>query len=370
MSKRIGVALAIVLFGFLFFSGILNSQNIENEKEVDVIFYCGQGCPHCKLTEKAFEELSNNSINVVMKEIYFDNENREEFMSIMDKYGVSTNRRGVPALLWEGKLLTIGELNRNQIASITEECRTECPEELRFSNEVSEIERGNENDELTLYAVIVAALIDSINPCTLAIMAMLLATIVMQNGKKHALWAGFIFTSIIFIMYSLMGLGIIKVVVLSSVEKIFFYVMMVFAFIIAILEFKAYFNYKPGFISMEMPMWLRPYAKKYLQAATSPYAVAIAAVGCSLFLLPCSSGPYLVILSLLAKTKATTYILYLILYNLIFVLPMMLITIAIYLGLSTAEKIKEFRNRYIKHLHLISGILMIIVILIIWRYIG
>ncbi len=365
--------LSFLLFSLFVVYSTFNYAASEEKNEINIMFYYGQGCPHCKMTEKAFEELGDENIKITKKEIYFNDENREEFMELMDEYNVPMNARGVPALLWNGKLITIGELNKNQVVRIAEEvreCGTNCTKRVESTSKISGMETiTSERDKLTLLAVISAALVDSVNPCTLAVMAMLLTTIVMQRGKKHALWAGIIFTTIIFIMYSLIGLGIIKVVVFSSFEKIFFYAMMLFAFIMAIMEFRAYFDYKPGFISMEMPMWLRPYAKKCLKAATSLYAVAIAALGCSLFLLPCSSGPYLVILSLLAKTKSAVYISYLILYNLIFVLPMIAITLIIYLGLSTAEKVSEFRNRYIKHLHLISGVLMLIVIAIIWAYI-
>ncbi len=222
--------------------------------------------------------------------------------------------------------------------------------------------------ELTLAALISAALIDSINPCTLAIVAMLLAAIVVQKGRQKALYAGFLFTSIIFIMYFSMGLGILNFIQFAEIGQFFFYFMLILAVIMAIVEFNAYFNYSPGFSSLEMPNFLRPYAKKLLLTATSTKTIIIAAVGSALFLLPCSSGPYLVVIGLLAKAQTPYYLAYLILYNIIFVLPMVLITLLIYFGFSTAEKVLNFRKKYIKYLHLISGFLMLIVIAIIISY--
>ncbi len=81
----------------------------------------------------------------------------------------------------------------------------------------------------------------------------------------------------------------------------------------------------------------------------------------SLFLLPCTSGPYIVILGLLAKaaTKAYAFSL-LLLYNLIFVLPMILITFAVYFGVTTTEKAEKMRQSKLKVLHLIAGIIILL----------
>jgi len=50
----------------------------------------------------------------------------------------------------------------------------------------------------------------------------------------------------------------------------------------------------------------------------------------------------------------------LLLYNLIFVLPMLIITSAIYFGFTTTEKAEEWRTRKLKILHLIAGIIMLL----------
>ncbi|MDR2541470.1 MAG: hypothetical protein LBD11_07090 [Candidatus Peribacteria bacterium] len=46
-------------------------------------------------------------------------------------------------------------------------------------------------------------------------------------------------------------------------------------------------------------------------------------------------------------------------YNLIFVLPMVLIALLIGLGYTTAEKVGKFKNKNTKLIHLIVGLLMI-----------
>ena len=81
----------------------------------------------------------------------------------------------------------------------------------------------------------------------------------------------------------------------------------------------------------------------------------------SLFLLPCTSGPYIVILGLLSEAATrSTALLLLLLYNFIFILPMIIITLAIYFGFTTTEKAEEWRQRKLKTLHLIAGIIILL----------
>ena len=101
--------------------------------------------------------------------------------------------------------------------------------------------------------------------------------------------------------------------------------------------------------------------KALLRGVTSVPGAFLVGFAVSLFLLPCTSGPYLVILGLLSKT-ATQYlaVMLLLLYNLIFILPMLIITLAIYFGFTTTEKAEEWRQKRLKSLHLIAGVILLL----------
>ena len=47
-------------------------------------------------------------------------------------------------------------------------------------------------------------------------------------------------------------------------------------------------------------------------------------------------------------------------YNFIFVLPMIGITLAIYFGITTTEKAEEWRQHKLKTLHLIAGVILLL----------
>jgi len=77
-----------------------------------------------------------------------------------------------------------------------------------------------------------------------------------------------------------------------------------------------------------------------------------------MFELPCTGGVYLAILGLIAKNAYAMAIPYLLLYNIIFVLPLVIILLAVSFGFS-AEKAEKLRLEKRKWLRLVIGIAMI-----------
>jgi len=344
------------------------------------IFY-GEGCPHCSKTISLLEE---KKIPFESYEVYFDKTGKQLFFGTLNKFNYPISKAGVPTILVEQKdkkFLVIGEVDKE-----TYKYLLDCPKcennKVYSSSELKSLDQQtekkdtqqNKNEGILLSTLILAALVDSINPCVLAIMAMLLINLMRQKSRKKTILAGFLFTFIVVSIYFLMGLGVIKALSFVWVEKIIYYVLLVLAIIMALLQFKAYFNYKPGFLSMEMPMFLRPWAKKVIESTTSLWFVAISAVILSFFLVPCSSGPYLLVLWMIASEnllEKLNGIIYLLGYNMIFALPMILITLLVAYKIKP-EKVLEWRNENIKKLHLVSGILMLIIVLLliyqIWAF--
>jgi len=216
-------------------------------------------------------------------------------------------------------------------------------------------------EQLTIPVVIGAALVDAINPCAFAVLIILMSVALSIADKKRALSFGLAFTSSIYISYFLMGLGIFTAVQLTGMSHTFYIIVTIIALIIGLLNIKDYFWYGKG-ILMEIPRRWRPTLKKIIHSATSPLGAFFIGFAVSLFELPCTGGPYIVILGLLAKEVTRNVgILYLLLYNLIFISPLIILTLIIYKGLSTAEKLEKIRQKRIRLLHMLTGIIMLLI---------
>ena len=133
------------------------------------------------------------------------------------------------------------------------------------------------------------------------------------------------------------------------------------AIIIGLLNIKDYLWYGSGGFVIEIPRAWRQRLKQSLNAITSPAGAFIAGFMVCLFELPCTGGPYLFILGLLAdQTTFMSALPLLLLYNLVFVLPLLAITLLLYFGYTTTESANIWKERNIRSLHLIAGIIMTI----------
>lgn len=212
---------------------------------------------------------------------------------------------------------------------------------------------------IALPAVIGAAAADSINPCAFAVLIILMATVLKSGSRNRALAAGLVFTGVIYVIYLLMGLGLMTALAAAHVTRTFFLVVAILAILIGLFNIKDYFWYGKWFV-MEVPPTWRPAMKKVLRSVTSVPGAAFAAILVSFFLLPCTSGPYIVILGLLAdKATRLQAIPLLLLYNLVFILPMLVINIAVYRGLTSPSQLEEKRVKRVKLVHLITGLIML-----------
>lgn len=208
-------------------------------------------------------------------------------------------------------------------------------------------------------AVIGAAAADSINPCEFAVLIILMATVLKSGSRHRALAAGLVFTAVVYCVYFLMGLGLMTVIAVAHITRSFYSIVAVLAILIGLFNVKDYFWYGKWFV-MEVPPSWRPAMKQIVRSVTSVPGAALAGLLVSFFLLPCTSGPYIVILGLLANTATRMQAIPLLLvYNLIFVLPMLLITLAVYYGLTSPSQLEEKRVMRIKQVHLITGVIMI-----------
>ncbi|MBN2478337.1 hypothetical protein JXB01_03545 [Candidatus Micrarchaeota archaeon] len=364
MKKRLVLLLFLISFSICFAQDAISIQ-----------FYYGVGCPHCARTLSLFEDLGNDyTLNITEKEVNYDISNRQDLFDLYDSFDYDVNKGGVPSILVGENTLIIGELSEEQWRNVFDKClNNTCPGGVfnyKTIDEISPIEEKDPASQLTLIVLIGAALADSVNPCTIAVMVMLITVALLADGRMRAFISGMLFTLTIFGAYLLMGFGLLHAIESASATNLFYIIVTAMALILSLMEFNAYFRYKPGFFSVEMPVFLRPYVKKIISGATSYPGIVIAALFCSLFLLPCSSGPYLMVLGMLAKAVTAQTFGYLVLYNLVFILPMVAINLIVYFGKATVEEIGDWRNEHIKEIHLFSGVLFFILFLLMLTQIG
>jgi cytochrome c biogenesis protein CcdA len=221
---------------------------------------------------------------------------------------------------------------------------------------------------LNLGKITMLALADSVNPCAIAVLTMVLMSILIQNPekKKKVLFGGLTFVSAVFVGYLFYGVIIIQFFktfaeILRENSTYIYNGLAIIAMVLGGLNIKDFFMYKKGGIGTEMPIWMRPKVKKIIDKITSPLGAFIIGFFVTLFLLPCTIGPYIIASGLLSDLGIIGAFPWLLYYNLIFILPMLAITFIIYLGLARVQDVSGWKERNIKKLHLVAGILLFLV---------
>lgn len=235
---------------------------------------------------------------------------------------------------------------------------------------------GNETvrrqDLFRLIPVIVAlALADSINPCTFMVFSALIMAVMSFSGAKKAVYASAAFIVAVYTSYFLLGAGLINFVAAFPQLR---YVLALLALVAGSYEVaNSALTYREGCSDqpIKLPRPLTGIQKKLDSIQASLLAKAqrgstvlsfLAGVLVSFTLLPCSSGPYLVAALMISKLPVVQSLACLSLYNVVFVAPLILISLAVIIGgrLMAAMDIASIKiNLAKKYTSLMLGVLLI-----------
>jgi cytochrome c-type biogenesis protein len=171
----------------------------------------------------------------------------------------------------------------------------------------------------------VAALIDSVNPCAFSVLLLTVAFL-LSIGKLRSsvLQVGSAYIAGLFVVYLLIGLGLLQTLHIFNTPH---FMANVGAGLLVVLGLVNIANeFVPAFpVKLAIPHSAHKKMAVLMQRASIPTAVVLGGlVGLCEF--PCTGGPYLMVLGLLHdQTSYYTGVGYLLLYNVIFVSPLVLI---------------------------------------------
>jgi cytochrome c biogenesis protein CcdA len=350
MDMRWIIALAVFL-------ALLPGVGLAQEPLRVDLFYA-PGCPHCATVQGYLEGYIEENPGVIELVRHDVSVNASLFIEMQQSAGVPVELWGGVPKVFVGDYYCIG----------SGQCHTELLEKLdELSGSGGNSSHAGGGVEINPYQILGLAAVDAVNPCALAVLTLILIAILTQNPEKRrrVLTAGLAFTAAIYLTYLLYGVVIIQLfkAALDVIAESRFYlygVLGIAAIVLGLLNFKDFFWYREGGIMTEMPMSWRPRLKSIISSATGTRGAFLIGIFVTLFLLPCTIGPYIITGGILSSVPLLETIPWLVLYNLIFVMPMVAITLVIYAGFTTVENVSGWKEKNIRYLHGIAGIIMIL----------
>jgi cytochrome c-type biogenesis protein len=215
--------------------------------------------------------------------------------------------------------------------------------------------------------VLVAALIDSFNPCAFSVLLLTIAFL-FSIGKlrSNIIRIGSFYIAGVFAVYILIGLGILQTLHLFNtphfMAKVGATLLIILGLINLINEFFPRFP-----IKLKIPAISHRWLASLMEKGSLPTAFALGIlVGLCEF--PCTGGPYLLVLGLLHdQSTFWSGLGYLVLYNLMFILPLVIILLVAG-DQQLLTKVSMWKKSNIRAMKLYGALAMIALGLIIFLF--
>jgi len=116
MNKKLLISLILFIsasiIGVFLLSSNKDAKPLVNEVEPSInqiIFFYGDGCPHCAIVEEYFQENNiKEKVSFTEKEVYNNQKNSQELLEKARICGIPTDSIGVP-FLWDGAKCLVGD---------------------------------------------------------------------------------------------------------------------------------------------------------------------------------------------------------------------------------------------------------------------
>lgn len=213
----------------------------------------------------------------------------------------------------------------------------------------------------TLITVVTTAAVDSLNPCAIGVLILMVSTILAQKQSRlKLLILGGLYIFTIFLVYLAAGLGLLYFATKIPLWVTEYISIAVGSLIVlaGLLEIKDYFWYGRG-PSLAIPVGLSKKLEGMVGEKTTNLGVIFLGAFVAAVELPCTGAPYLAIITLLSRYFDFSAFLLLVAYNVIFVLPLIVILIMVLLGTEVVN-IKNWKQEHRGSMRLWIGLTLII----------
>ena len=326
----------------------------ESDNAIHIVYFHKQGCQKCARAVKILKRLKEKYPQIVVDQ---RNPKTEQtlFEAMGTLYDVPETKRLTTPAVFIGDTALIGELNEqgleNAIQKHLKTGVTSRIKEAEAYKDTAETEIVNRFHGFGILTVAGAGLLDGINPCAFATIVFFISYMnLVGRGRKEILIAGGAFALAVFGTYLLLGLGTLSFMnylnQFSGIAKCVYLLAATATFALAGLSLYDAVKAKQGKtkeIMLQLPRALKQRIHKVIREQTRTSGVIAGALVIGFVIsaleLVCTGQVYLPTLTFVAgiegmRTHAITYLL---LYNLMFIVPLLVVFGCVYWGTTSMQ---------------------------------
>ncbi|MCM8765672.1 MAG: hypothetical protein NC920_02350 [Candidatus Omnitrophica bacterium] len=381
-------------FLFLFLGSYFFVNSIEARERIRILYFFSPKCHACqKVKEKVLPPLLSKYKDKIEMVFYDINEpqNFNFLLQLEEKFRISEH--GTIPKIFIGQTVLIGV---TQIEQHLEELILQALRQKKiFKQDVSQ-----ENDffprlvklfkTFTPGTVLSAGLIDGINPCAFTTLIFFLSFLTFAGyNKKQVVYLGSFFILAVFLTYFLLGLGVFKFILklkfYGLLAEIFYYLVGVLVLVLAFLNFYDFYRFKktknieeiklklPGIIKWRIQEVIgKGYRKEKGELSPRLFNLVFLSlvIGFIVSILEsvCTGQVYLPTITFITRVQELRKkaIVFLLFYNLMFILPLLLIFLLVLYGL-TSERFAKFAQRHIGKIKLVTALFFLGLFFLLWK---
>ena len=351
----------------------------QSQANLRLLYLYSPGCRKCarqevelKLLKKLRPDLQLNSFQVNT------DEGMMQMQRVIQRFNIKEQGKNLaPLLAWNnayisGRLADANELK--DIKTTGEKCFWEAP----FSKEEQEALRKSQNrflNNMTWTNAVLAGLGDGINPCAFATVIFLISYLLMlKRSRRFILATGFCFCLGVFASYFLFGLGLSFIVDYLNnfryVKMVLYLAFAVTGLVFAILHFRDAWRYKHSGNLEDMDMRLDSNTHRKIHqrirnwSRLSTWIIWPAAIGLGVVIssleFVCTGQIYLpTIMAIASNGFSSKVIAGLLVYNIAFILPLIVVTLLAYAG-TDAKTIGNYAQKHLVATKTIMAIMFLL----------
>ena len=335
--------------------------------EVSLYFFGSRYCPHCKEAKPLLNKLQKNYswLTLYSYDLVNNEANQQLYLKMAAQLQQPAN--SVPAFIFCGQMI-VGYDRAETTGQELEEKLLACHQQ-KNTGQVQEnfnipgLGKIHYQDfSLPVFTLVIAAL-DAFNPCAFFILFFLLSLMVQHRSRARMLAIGCTFVLCSGVMYFLFMSAWLNLFLIT--EELFFITAAagLIAVSFGLINIKDYFFFRQG-VSLSLSNSARSKLFARIRTLTHSgswgtmiFATIILAVAANSYELLCTAGLPMVYTRVLTLNglSSTQYYLYLAYYNVIYIIPLLLIVILFTVTLGR-KKLSEGEGRLLK---LLSGSMML-----------
>jgi thiol-disulfide isomerase/thioredoxin len=359
---------------------------------VDLDYFYQKGCPKCDRANVLLKYMVKKYPQLNIKEIDLNTPDGKRLNeTLSNRLNLPMEKRLIaPSIFIGNDYLSPDDITESRVEASIQKYESATPTPARRTSPPAggpsptpeEIKKAEKSiiarfKSFGVLAILLAGLIEGMNPCALATLVFFISYLTMVGRKRREiLWVGLGFSGIGFVTHLFLGLGILSFIrhlsFLPLFSQIVYFITFIFALLLGIFSLYDYIQLKkgrPAKMKLQVPDFLKKKIHQIIRVRSDEleankestsirFLLAAVVIGFIVTLLQstCTSQVYLPTILFVTNIPSLrgSAVLYLILYNFIYILPLLVIFGIVYWGV-TSEQLSFFLQKRASTIKLLTS---------------